>query len=52
MKGLDGHMPVIPFRHVPGVFGLTTDEWCATFTMVEECKQLIELKNPSDGYNI
>jgi len=48
----DGHMLVIPFRHVRDLFGLTTDEWTATFALVKECKPVIESTRSPDGYNI
>ena len=48
----DGHILIIPFRHVRDLFGLTTDEWTATFALVEECKQVIESTRSPDGYNI
>jgi len=48
----EGHMLVIPFRHVRDLFGLTVKEWCATFALVEECKTVIESNTSPDGYNI
>jgi len=48
----DGHMLVIPFRHVRDFFGLNNEEWNDTFSLVEECKRFIESKNSPDGYNI
>jgi diadenosine tetraphosphate (Ap4A) HIT family hydrolase len=48
----EGHMLVIPFRHVRDLFGLTDDEWYATFALVDECRRLIESEYSPDGYNI
>ena len=45
-------MLVIPFRHVRDLFGLTNEEWHATFALVDECRRLIESEHSPDGYNI
>lgn len=48
----EGHMLVIPFRHVRDLFGLTDEEWCFTFALVDECRRLIESEYSPEGYNI
>ena len=48
----DGHMLVIPFRHVRDLFGLTDKEWCSTFALVDTCRRMIESEHSPDGYNI
>ena len=47
-----GHMLVIPFRHVADVFDLTEEEWSSGRALLHECKALIESNFSPDGYNI
>ena len=48
----DGHLLVIPFRHVSDFFDLTKDERESVFMLVDEAKALLEGEHKPDGYNI
>ncbi len=48
----DGHLLIIPFRHVSDFFDLTKDERNAMFELVDEAKILLDKKYKPDGYNI
>ncbi len=47
-----GHLLVIPFRHIPDFFSLTSQERLATLELIDECKQVIEEHFRPAGYNI
>jgi len=47
-----GHMLVIPFRHVPSVFDLNSDEIAEIGKLIVETKEYIEQGYHPDGYNI
>ena len=47
-----GHMLVIPFRHEPDFFNLTSEEKCAILELVGDCKRVIEEYSKPVGYNI
>ena len=48
----DGHLLIIPFRHVSNYFELTIEECTAVFLLVDEAKGLLDKKHSPDGYNI
>ena len=47
-----GHLLVIPFRHIPDFFSITSEEKEAVLTLVTDCKDVIESEFSPDGYNI
>ncbi len=47
-----GHLLIIPFRHTPDYFSLTTEERQAITELIEECRVIIDEKFQPDGYNI
>ncbi|MGA2162532.1 MAG: HIT family protein [Methanoregula sp.] len=47
-----GHLLVIPFRHEPDFFSLTTLEKQALLALVDVCKEVIEEQFHPAGYNI
>jgi len=47
-----GHMLVIPFRHTPDFFTLTSEERKAAVDLVVVCREKIEKNFSPDGYNI
>jgi len=47
-----GHLLVIPFRHTPDFFSLTTEERAAVCDLVVACKEMIDDEFAPDGYNI
>jgi len=48
----EGHMLILPLRHVSGFFELTMDERNAVFELVDQAKLLLDEKHKPDGYNI
>ncbi|PCH58861.1 MAG: HIT family protein [Burkholderiaceae bacterium] len=48
----NGHMLIVPFRHVSDFFDLSMDERNAIFLLVDEVKILLDEKHNPDGYNI
>jgi diadenosine tetraphosphate (Ap4A) HIT family hydrolase len=48
----DGHMLIIPHRHVSNYFELTPEERIAMFELLEEAKLLLDKERKPDGYNI
>ena len=48
----NGHLLIIPFRHVSDFFDLTEEERKAIFNLVDEAKVLLDKKHKPDGYNI
>ena len=48
----EGHLLIVPFRHVSDFFALTTDERDAVFQLVDKAKELFDRKYKPDGYNI
>ena len=48
----DGHLLIIPFRHVRDFFDLTKNERESVFMLVDEAKVLLEKECKPDGYNI
>ena len=47
-----GHLLLIPFRHVAGLFDATDDEQAALLALVREAKTLLDEHFHPDGYNI
>ncbi|HNX17390.1 MAG TPA: HIT family protein [Methanoregula sp.] len=47
-----GHLLVIPFRHTPDYFSLTTEERHAMIDLIDECKKVVEENFRPAGYNI
>lgn len=47
-----GHLLVIPFRHTPDFFSMAVEEKCATLSLVEQSKIIIEERFRPSGYNI
>ena len=48
----DGHLLIIPFRHVSSYFDLTPEERMAVFDLIEEAKILFDKERKADGFNI
>lgn len=47
-----GHLLVIPFRHTPDFFTLTSEERAAVDDLVVASRQLVDAKYTPAGYNI
>jgi diadenosine tetraphosphate (Ap4A) HIT family hydrolase len=47
-----GHLLVIPFRHTADYFSLIEEEKQATFSLIDECKEVVEENFKPAGYNI
>ena len=47
-----GHVLVIPRRHVPSFFDMTTEEQSAVLGLLNEAQRLIQRNHSPDGYNI
>ena len=48
----NGHLLVIPFRHVADYFSLTVEEKQALFALIDDCKEMIVKNFTPAGYNI
>ena len=48
----EGHILIITKNHVKDYFSASDEEKKAVFSLVEECKNLLEEKYQPDGYNI
>lgn len=48
----EGHILVVPFRHVSSFFDLTDEERDAIFKLVDKSKALLDKEHKPDGYNI
>lgn len=48
----DGHLLIIPKRHVADYFETTNEEKSALWKMVDNAKKLIEKEKKPNGYNI
>lgn len=48
----EGHILVVPLRHVSSFFDLTSEERDAIFKLVDELKALLDKEHQPDGYNI
>ena len=47
-----GHLLLIPFHHVAGLFDATDDEQAALLALVREAKALLDERFRPDGYNV
>ncbi len=47
-----GHILVIPYRHVPGYFDITEEERNEMWSLVHAGQSIVEEKYNPDGYNI
>lgn len=48
----NGHILVVPHRHVSDFFELTLDERAAVFELIDKTKVLLDKEHQPDGYNI
>jgi len=48
----EGHILVVPFRHVSDFFELTNEERDSVFQLIDEAKTLLDKNHNPDGYNI
>ena len=48
----DGHILLIPFRHVASFFDLSPDEQATFFEIVDRARAWLGERYPPDGYNI
>lgn len=48
----EGHLLIIPYRHVSDYFDLTPYEKTAIFDLLDEAKAFLEKERHPDGYNI
>ena len=48
----EGHMLIIPFRHVIDYWSSSTEERQAIDELLEECKTLLDERFKPDAYNI
>jgi diadenosine tetraphosphate (Ap4A) HIT family hydrolase len=47
-----GHLLVCPKRHIASFFDLTAEESAAMFSLVAQCRKIIEIEVAPDGYNV
>ncbi len=47
-----GHLLVIPKRHIADFFDLSGEEHDAIFSLVKECKEILQSKYNPDGFNV
>ena len=47
-----GHLLVIPYRHIPGLFDATDEEQAALLALVREAKTRLDEQFHPDGYNV
>ena len=47
-----GHVLVVPKRHVPSFFDMTTEEQAAVLALLREIQKTIQQQHSPDGYNI
>lgn len=43
---------IIPRQHRETAFELTSEEWYATYTLLQEVKRLLDTRYQPDGYNL
>lgn len=48
----EGHILIVPKRHVEDYFGLNEDEVVAINELLHQCKQILDEEYSPDGYNI
>lgn len=49
---LEGAGLIVPKNHRKTAFDLTEDEWNATYHLLQQVKEFIDLKHSPDGYNL
>jgi len=49
---LDGKGIIIPKKHRETVFDLTKEEWEATYSLLQEAKNIVDEEFNPDGYNV
>jgi diadenosine tetraphosphate (Ap4A) HIT family hydrolase len=47
-----GHLLLIPYRHIPDFFSMTVEEKYALLALIDECKEILEEQFRPSGYNI
>ncbi|MCE5338863.1 MAG: HIT family protein [Methanomicrobiaceae archaeon] len=47
-----GHLLLIPYRHIPGLFDATDEEQAALLALVREAKTRLDEQFHPDGYNV
>jgi diadenosine tetraphosphate (Ap4A) HIT family hydrolase len=47
-----GHLLLMPFRHAPDYFSLTTEEKHAMTALADTCREILDENFHPDGYNI
>ena len=47
-----GHLLVIPFRHTLDFFSMTPEERVALISLIDTCKDVIDVEYTPAGYNI
>jgi len=47
-----GHLLIIPYRHIPGLFDATDEEQAALLALVRGAKHLLDGRFHPDGYNV
>ena len=47
-----GHIIIVPRRHVPDFFEMTSSEQMAVVELLNRARKLIQLQHSPDGYNI
>jgi diadenosine tetraphosphate (Ap4A) HIT family hydrolase len=48
----EGHLLIIPKRHVPDYFSATAEEKLALWALVDQAKTLLDERFKPDGYNV
>ena len=48
----EGHLLIIPKRHVPDYFSATAEEKLAVWALVDQAKRLLDERFKPDGYNV
>lgn len=51
-KVLVGSGVIVPKQHRETLFDLTDEEWMATFSLVKQAKQLLDVRYHPQGYNL
>lgn len=49
---LEGFGLIVPKKHRQTAFDLTEEEWKATYHLLQQVKEFIDLKHRPDGYNL
>lgn len=48
----DGHMLIIPKKHIKDYFQTSEQDKAELWKLVDECKEIVDKKFNSDGYNV